>query len=44
VETCYEIAGFAVVGRIGLVENEKRGHVFEEEVAAGLLTVSNARH
>jgi hypothetical protein len=44
VETCHEIAGFAVVGRIGLVENEKQGHDIEEEVAAGLLTVSNAVH
>ncbi len=44
VETCHAIAGFAVVGRIGLVENEKQGHDIEQEVAAGLLTVSNARH
>ena len=44
VETCNEIAGFAVVGRIGLVKNEEQGHGIEEEVAAGLLTVSNARH
>jgi len=41
VETCYEIAGFAVVGRIGLVESEKLGDGIEEEVAAGLLTASN---
>ena len=44
VETCYEIAGFAVVGRIGLVESEKLGDGIEEEVAAGLLTASNALH
>ena len=44
VETCYEIAGFAVVGRIGLVESEKQGDDIEEEVAAGLLTASNALH
>jgi len=44
VETCHEIAGFAVVGRIGLVESEKLGHDIEEEVAAGSLTASNAVH
>jgi hypothetical protein len=42
VETCYEIAGFAVVGRIGLVESEKLGDGIGEEVAAGLLAASNA--
>ena len=31
VETCYEIAGFAVRGRIGLVKNEKQGHGIEKK-------------
>ena len=40
VESCYEVAGFAVVGRI---ESEQLGDGIEE-AAAGLLTGSNARH
>ena len=40
VETSYEIAGFAVAGRIGLVESEKLGDGIEE-AAAGLLDGSN---
>jgi hypothetical protein len=38
VESCYEVAGFAVVGRI---ESEQLGDDIEEE-AAGLLTDRNA--